>query len=64
MVIERALAQALTTIFRDGGETYTREEVRIAFENEGVDVSDFDSVIDKCIEDGWLIDCGQNNYTR
>ena len=64
MVIEKALAQALTKMFPNGGETYTRDDVRRIFEEEGVDVSDFDSVLNRCIKDGWIIDCGDNNYTR
>lgn len=64
MAIEKALEQALTKMFPDGGETYTYDDVQRIFEEEGVDVSDFDSVINKCIKNGLITDCGNKNYTR
>lgn len=64
MSIEKPLADALTKMFPDGGETYTYDDVRRIFEEEGVDISDFDNILGRCIKDGWIIDCGDNNYTR
>lgn len=64
MAIEKVLTQAITKMFPDGGETYTYDDIRRIFEEEGVDVSDFDSVLNECIKGGWITDCGDNNYTR
>lgn len=50
-------------MFPDGGETYTLEEVKRLFEEEGVN-QNFEDALSKCIEDGWIIDCGNGNYTR
>lgn len=64
MKIEKPLADALTKMFPNGGETYTRDDVRRIFVEEGVDASDFDNVLDRFIKDGWITDCGDNNFTR
>lgn len=64
MGIEKSLAVALTKMFPNGGETYTRDDVRRIFEEEGVDSSDFDNLLSQCIKDGWIITCGDNNFTR
>ena len=50
----RILCSALERMFPDGGETYTIEEVKRLFED----------ALSKCIEEGWIIDCGNGNYTR
>lgn len=54
---------AMERMFPDGGETYTLEEVKRLFEEEGVN-QNFEDALSKCIEDGWIIDCGNGNYTR
>ena len=51
-------------MFPDGGETYTIEEVKRLFEEEGVYPKNFEDALSKCIEKGWIIDCGNGNYTR
>lgn len=62
--IEKSLAVALTKMFPNGGESYTRDDIRRVFDEEGVDVSDFDNLMDQCIKDGWIIPCGENSFTR
>ena len=64
MNIEKSLADALTKMFPNGGETYTREEIQRIFEAEGVDVSELGSLLSRCIKDGLITDCGNDNYTR
>ena len=51
-------------MFPDGGETYTIEEVKRLFEEEGLYPKNFEDALSKCIEEGWIIDCGNGNYTR
>ena len=50
-------------MFMDGGETYTREDVKRIFEETGVDISKFDVLLEKCVKNGWITDCENNNYT-
>lgn len=61
---EKRLSIALSKMFPDGGETYTGEDVKRIFEEEGVDITDFDDLMARCVREGWITDCGDNNYTR
>lgn len=61
---EKQVSEALSNMFMDGGETYTREDVKRIFEETGVDITDFDALLEECVENGWIIDCGNNNFTR
>lgn len=61
---EKQVSEALSNMFMDGGETYTREDVKRIFEETGVDITDFDALLEECVENGWITDCGNNNYTR
>lgn len=60
----RILCSVMGRMFPDGGETYTIEEVKRLFEEEGVYPQNFEDALSKCIEEGWIIDCGNGNYTR
>ena len=60
----KRLSIALSKMFPDGGETYTSEDVKRIFEEEGVDITDFDDLMARCVREGWITDCGGNNYTR
>lgn len=60
----RILYSVMERMFPDGGETYTIEEVKRLFEEEGVCLKNFEDALSKCIEEGWIIDCGNGNYTR
>lgn len=60
----RILCSALERMFPDGGETYTFEEVKRLFEEEGVCPKNFEDALSTCVEEGWIIDCGNGNYTR
>lgn len=60
----RILCSVMERMFPDGGETYTIEEVKRLFEEEGVYPKNFEDALSKCIEEGWIIDCGNGNYTR
>ena len=60
----RILCSVMERMFPDGGETYTIEEVKRLFEEEGVHEINFEDALSKCIEEGWIIDCGKGNYTR
>lgn len=60
----RILCSVMERMFPDGGETYTIEEVKRLFEEEGVHEKNFEDALSKCIEEGWIIDCGNGNYTR
>lgn len=60
----RILYSVLERMFPDGGETYTFEEVKRLFEEEGVYPRKFEAALSTCIEEGWIIDCGNGNYTR
>lgn len=60
----RILCSALERMFPDGGETYTIEEVKRLFEEEGACPKNFEDALSTCIEEGWIIDCGNGNYTR
>ena len=60
----RILYSVLERMFPDGGETYTFEEVKRLFEEEGVYPKNFEAALSTCIEEGWIIDCGNGNYTR
>ena len=52
-------------LFRDGGESYTLENLKSEFEKEGiVDENDFNHALEKCIFHNWIIDCGNGCYTR
>ena len=59
----RILCSVIERMFPDGGETYTLEEVKRLFEEEGVN-QNFEDTLSKCIEAGWIVDCGNGNYTR
>lgn len=61
---KRILCSIMEKMFPDGGETYTIEEVKRLFEEEGVYPKDFKDALSKCIEEGWIVDCGNGNYTR
>lgn len=61
---EKQLSVVLSKMFPDGGETYTGEDVKRIFEEEGVDITDFDDLMARCVRCGWIIDCGGNIYTR
>lgn len=61
---EKQICNALMKMFPDGGETYTREDVKRIFEEEGVDISNFDDILSQCVSGGWITDCGNNLYTR
>ena len=58
----RMLYSVRRSMFPDGGETYTIEEVKRLFEEEGVYPKNFEDALSKCIEKGWIIDCGNGNY--
>lgn len=60
----RILYSVLERMFPDGGETYTFEEVKRLFEEEGVYPKNFEDALSTCVEEGWIIDCGNGNYTR
>ena len=60
----RILCSVMERMFPDGGETYTIEEVKRLFEEEGLYPKNFEDALSKCIEEGWIIDCGNGNYTR
>lgn len=60
----RILCSVMERMFPDGGETYTIEEVKRLFEKECVHEINFEDALSKCIEEGWIIDCGNGNYTR
>lgn len=60
----RILCSVMKRMFPDGGETYTIEEVKRLFEEEGVHEKNFEDALSKCIEEGWIIDCGNGDYTR
>ena len=60
----RILCSVMERMFPDGGETYTIEEVKRLFEEEGVHEKNFEDALSKCIKEGWIIDCGNGNYTR
>lgn len=60
----RILFSVMERMFPDGGETYTIEEVKRLFEQEGVYPKNFEAALSICIEEGWIIDCGNGNYTR
>ena len=60
----RILCSVMERMFPDGGETYTIEEVKRLFEEECVHEINFEDALSKCIEEGWIIDCGNGNYTR
>ena len=60
----RILFSVMERMFPDGGETYTIEEVKRLFEEEGLHPKNFEDALSKCIEEGWIIDCGNGNYTR
>jgi hypothetical protein len=63
-VLETRLYSVLERMFPDGEETYTFEEVKRLFEEEGVYPKNFEAALSTCIEEGWIIDCGNGNYTR
>lgn len=58
------ISNALTKMFPDGGETFTCEDVKRIFKEEGVDISNFDDILHQCVSGGWITDCGNNLYTR
>lgn len=60
----RILYSVLERMFPDGEETYTFEEIKRLFEEEGVYPKNFEAALSTCIEEGWIIDCGNGNYTR
>lgn len=60
----RILYSVMERMFPDGGETYTIEEVKRLFEEEGVCPKNFEDALSTCVEEGWIIDCGNGNYTR
>ena len=60
----RILCSALERMFPDGGETYTIEEIKRLFEEKGVYPKKLEDTLSQCIEKGWIIDCGNGNYTR
>ena len=60
----RILYSVMERMFPDGGETYTFEEIKRLFEEEGLYQKNFEDALSKCIEEGWIIDCGNGNYTR
>ena len=60
----RILCSVMERMFPDGGETYTIEEVKRLFEEEGLYSKNFEDALSKCIEEGWIIDCGNGNYTK
>ena len=60
----RILCSVMERMFPDGGETYTIEEVKRLFEEEGLYPKNFEDALSKCVEEGWIIDCGNGNYTR
>ena len=61
---EKQVTEALSKMFMDGGETYTCEDAKRICEETGVDISKFDVLLEKCVKNGWVTDCGNNNYTR
>ena len=56
-VLETRLYSVLERMFPDGEETYTFEEVKRLFEEEGVYPKNFEAALSTCLEEGWLIDC-------
>lgn len=51
--------------FNEGGETYTKDELLISIENDlGLDKPDGEILINKCVERGFIYDCGGEIYTR
>ncbi len=51
--------------FNEGGETYTYDELSRKIEDDlGLGLSDARFLIKKCVERGFIIDCGNERYTR
>ncbi|MDR5659877.1 hypothetical protein RH915_10285 [Serpentinicella sp. ANB-PHB4] len=57
--------EATGDYFKDGGETYTIEELLIKIESDlGYGQADGEKLIKKCVERGYISDCGNNTYSR
>lgn len=51
--------------FKDGGETYTTNDLLFKIENDlGYDEDEGKYLIERCVEQGYIIDCGNSVYTR
>lgn len=51
--------------FAEGGETYTYDELQCRIENDlGLSRPDASLLIKKCVEQGFITDCGGKRYTR
>lgn len=51
--------------FNDGGETYTREELENKLYSDlGIDKRESNKIINKCVTEGWIIDCGNDVFVR
>lgn len=51
--------------FKNGGEIYTLAELLLRIESDlGYNESDGNELIKKCVERGFIIDCGNNTFTR
>lgn len=49
--------------FKDG-DVYSYEDLRLIFKDKGIPNESFDSLLQSCIRNNWLIDCGGGCYTR
>ncbi len=56
--------QIRQSLFSDGGKTYTLKQLEEVFKNNGVDIADFPVVLEIFVSYGWIMDCGNNNYTK
>ena len=51
--------------FPSGGETYTTNELLFKLENDlGLDKKEANILIGKCVEQGFITECGNGVYTR
>ncbi len=51
--------------FQNGGETFTHKELLYKILNDlGLDEKDGSELIKECVNQGFIIDCGNNCYTR
>lgn len=56
---------AIGEYFTNGGETYTLTELLSKIKNDlGYDQETGGILIGNCVSQGWIIDCGDGNYTR
>lgn len=41
-----------------------KNEIKRLFEEKGVYPKKLEDTLSQCVEKGWIIDCGNGNYTR